>query len=530
MNPNQSLFFEVDFAAAMEKLALSLMIQPEWKELIYYRGVSALDAGYSDFYWKFLEILREQVDPNWVATKEGGQISSAGWSMKLLNSFRHIRTGELSPSNAIKTIGQLAAHQLTMQLPPLSIPPLHAQHKALVVRSFMNTSPFPILKTLAMEPDWQIIFASWNRNLKKPVTEAGIPFFLLEETYRRKYTQIQKKHEKEVINLVAKVDPFFPVKLLSTRLGEDVRYDATSLITKVFTKVRIYTDIYFDLISNVQPNVVILLNEITLQDRLMGLVSTLAGTPSVSIQHGLFIGYVYHKLATDKIIVWGQEPKKFWENIGCLPERIISVGAFAHESWKIKKQYHLQSTTKNTNPRVLFLGQNPAAFISPSMHSKTVSAIFQAIQALPDYYFIVKPHPGENPTPYHLEGERLEGSKNHEILNGGSIEQTILESDLVITVFSTAGLEAMLLERPVLVLNLSHEPPLAPYVSAAELVTSAHLLPQAIQKILDNPEYRRTLVDAGKKYAGAYFGEMDGQAISRAVRTIKKLAIDNARI
>jgi UDP-N-acetylglucosamine 2-epimerase len=295
------------------------------------------------------------------------------------------------------------------------------------------------------------------------------------------------------------------------------------LLEQVIIKTRTYADIYYDLLANIKPDVVILLNEISLPDRLMALVCTCAGTPSISIQHGLYIGYVYHKLTTDKVIVWGEEPKKFWETTGCQPERIISVGALAHERWQALKKNELPASPKE-KPQILFLGQNPAAFISRETHRKTVSTVFQAAQVLHEYGFIIKPHPAEDIEPYRTAHQGLSANSNVEILTGGAVEDAILRSDLVITVFSTAGLEAMLLEKPVIVLNLSQEPSIAPYTTAAELVESEEALPRSIQAIVKDPIKRQSLISTGKKYADDYFGKMDGLAAQRAVKAIQEIA------
>lgn len=494
----QADFLEKDFSLAMESLDARLAEIPNWKVLMTYRGISSLDAGYLDFYLKFLEILRNQGESE-------------------LTSSRFHRT------IGIKMIAKKLAYVLKMNMAPLALPTLNARHKALVVRSFVNTSPFPILKGLANDPAWQVLFASWNPRLEKLVGEIGIPFIQLEDMYRGKYTEIKRGHISDVKKLMAHIDPCLPVKLLGGMLNIQTEYDARLFLEGIIVKIRAYTDIYFDLISNVKPDIVILLNEISLSDRLAGLVSAQVGTPSISIQHGLYIGYAYRKLATDKVIVWGTEPKKFWEQRGCKPDQVISVGSFAHEKWRdlIGRNHTVLSEGKK--PQILFLGQNPAAFISAQTHRKTVAAIFDAIQLLPEYDFMIKPHPAENPEPYHAAYKKLSSNVNVEIRSTGSVEDVILESDLVITVFSTAGLEAMLLGKPVIVLNLSQEPSMAPYVTAAELVESVELLPQAIQRIIEDPGQQQTLISAGKKYADGYFGILDGHAADRAVQVIQNL-------
>jgi hypothetical protein len=426
-----------------------------------------------------------------------------------------------------KTLAQFIERRfvspLKMSLPPKPLPTLTAPHKALVVRSFKNASPFPVLKQLALETGWQVLFASWNPHLANSVAKIGVPFVQLKDFYRKKYTKIKNEHAAAVERTLAQVDTRLPAKILGDSLGMKAHYDARSALGEIVTQTRIYTDIYFDLIENIKPDVVVLLNEISLPERLTGLVSAITGTPSVSIQHGLYIGYVYRKLATDKVIVWGDEPKKFWEKTGCQPERIVSVGALAHEKWAAWKEKD-SSAPPAIKPHVLFLGQNPAAFISQETHRKTINAVFHATQTLPQYHFIVKPHPGEDIKPYKTALQELQSQSNVELVTSSVVENAIRQSDLVITVFSTAGLEAMLMGKPVIVLNLSEESSIAPYAAAAELVESKESLSRSIQTILEDPVRRQFLISAGNKYADEYFGKMDGQAAQRAVQVIQEIA------
>ncbi len=518
----QPSFIEKDFAKAMESLEIKLLETPHWRELLIYRGVSGLDAGYFDFYRKFLEVLRNQnnLEEEFSASDTKPTSVKKQQFEDLLHRFQH---GYIDIGKGFEIISNRVIYSLKMQMPPKPLPSLVASHKALVVRSFRNTSPFPILKRLAEEPGWQVLFASWNPRLAKPVAEIGIPFVHLEDTYRKIYTKTKRQHTLDVRRLVAQIDSFLPANILGEALGIQASYDAQSLLEQVFIKIRVYNDIYFDLIASVQPDVVVLLNEISAPDRLMALVSAVVGVPSVSIQHGLYIGYVYHKLATNKVIVWGKEPKKFWEKTECAPDRVISVGSFAHEDWASSSKALPFNSSNNARPTVLFLGQNPAAFISLPVHRKTIQAVFKAIHELRDYDFVVKPHPGEDSTPYLIALEKLSFRENVHILMNESVKKVLLESDVVITVFSTAGLEAMLLGKPVIVLDLSKEAPLAPYVTASEVVRIAEMLPQTIKMVIENQKIFESLVSASKKYAADYLEPLDGESVKRAVQVIKDL-------
>lgn len=505
----KNFFTEKDFATFISKLEAELIKTPGWKDLLFYREISSLDAGYFDFYMKFLEVMRTE--------KNMEQAYSKTWKQNLNMLLRLIAS---SPQKA-KSMSEKFFYSLVMRFPSKQLPQMDVRQKALVIRSFKNTNPFAVLQQLAQQPDWQVLFASWNSSLEKPVSEIGVPFIHIENLYRKKYIEINNRHKATVQNIIARIDPDLPASILGNQLGVTFKFNAGQFLEHTITKVRTYTDIYFDLAEKTRPDVLILLNEVSLSERLAGLVAKQMHIPSVCIQHGVYIGYVYRELAADKIIVWGEEPKKFWEKIGCAPERIKSVGALAHERWLLLKE---KKVKRGERPCILALGQNPAAFISQETHRKTINAVFHAIHGLPEYHFIVKPHPGEDIKPYQSALEELPSTSNIELVTSGPIEEAILRSDLVITVFSTAGLEAMLLEKPVIVLNLSQEPSIAPYTAAAKLVEAEESLSRSIRAIIEDSAARQSLVLAGRNYANEYFGEMDGGAAQRAVKVIQETA------
>lgn len=514
--PNKFQFLEKDFASSMESLETEILQTENWKDLLFYRGISTLDAGYFDFYREFYNVFHRQTNPE-VMAQGAFEKNTKNWLLR----FRE----KINSETLVWYFKKKLIYPIIMSLPPKAIPKTNGKNRALVVRSYSNTSPFPVLKQLADEPDWDVLFASWNPRLAKFVAKIGIPFLQLDETYRKVYTNSLKQHTSEVKQLIHQVDTNLLVQILTESLRIPISYEPRIFLEQEIVKIRAYTDIYFDLLEKYQPSIVILLNEISLLDRLMGLVCTFAGIPSISIQHGLFIGYAYHKLATDKVIVWGEEPKLFWEQAGCAPERVVSVGALGHEKWAALNTSNSQ-VSQVGRPQILFLGQNPAAFITHETHSKTVQAVFRAIKMLPEYDFVVKPHPAENSDPYYQAYQDHSTISNGEIITDGAVEDAILSSDLVITVFSTAGLEAMLLGKPVIVLNLSQEPSIAPYVSAAKLVETENSLPKEIINILEDQNLRHSLINAGSEYAKSYLGEMDGQSVRRAVQAIINLSQD----
>jgi glycosyltransferase involved in cell wall biosynthesis len=518
-------FLESDFAIWMDQLENKLLEIPHWGDLMNYQGISLFDAAYAPLYWGFLDAFRKTYRPEYLSAKNNeGADDVVSRSRAVYHRFRQ---GELSIHEVPEIAWTRLVNQIKMRFPPQRIPSLPQQKRVLVLRAFPNRSAFPILPALKTQGA-TILFASWNDKLQKPVRKLGIPYINIQGFYRRKYKSAFTAHTKAITEMLTNVDPSLPSQLLGESSQYELKWNAFELFKENFTKTRVFIDLYLDLLEQYKPETVVLFNEISPPGRTMARVAKLQNIPSVAVQHGLFIGYIYRALTTDKIIVWGELPRKFWLERGCKSEQVVSVGAIAHEHWIKRPAVSPLDSKRKNQSSVLIIGQNPAAFISFPIHHKTVEVIMQILAQLPEVKFIIKPHPGEDPSPYQTEIKKYK-LYNVELITRGTIEQFLRDANLVITLFSTVGAEAMFMGIPVIVVNLSEQPPLAPYASICPVATDGHSLLGFIKRVLNDPNYRKTLVENGKKFAHDYFGSTDGQSAHRATNLIMKTMNSNSR-
>jgi hypothetical protein len=512
-------FLESDFAVWMDQLEKQLLEIPHWQDLMVYKGISLFDAAYFPLYWGVLDAFRKSYRAKYsTARNNNGSNDVVSRSGAI---YRRLRQGELSINEGIRISTSRLINYVKIRLPPQRMPNLPHQKRVLVLRAFPNQSAFPILPALKNRGA-TILFASWNDKLQKPVKELEIPYLNMKGFYHRKYKSIFSIHTNKIIKLLDKVDPTLPFKLLGERSEYGINWSAFELLKQSFTQTRIFIDVYLNLLDQFKPESIVLFNEISPPGRTMAKVAKSRNVPTVAIQHGLFIGYTYRALTTDKMIVWGELPRKFWLERGCKPEQVVSVGAIAHDQGTEKYPLSQQSSKPKNQPSVLFIGQNPAAFISSTIHRETIKVFMQTIAQLPEVKFVIKPHPGEDPTPYRTAIKKTRLS-NVELKTSGPIEQFLLDTNLVITIFSTVGAEAMNMGIPVIVVNVSEQPPLAPYASICPIATNNQNLANYIEQVLNDPKHLKILIKNGKKFAHGYFGPMNGQAAHKAADLIMNL-------
>jgi UDP-N-acetylglucosamine 2-epimerase len=152
----------------------------------------------------------------------------------------------------------------------------------------------------------------------------------------------------------------------------------------------------------------------------------------------------------------------------------------------------------------------------------TIETIFETIQALKDVTLIIKQHPDERDIDTKMLKDHL---KKYDISfyfssKFSDIYEQIFVSDIVISKFSTTIIEAILLNRPSIVLNLGGEQDVIDYVKehiALGVYRKEDLKPTIEKLLIDDEE----LVRNREKYIKKYLYKLDGKAAERVIHSIQ---------
>ena len=79
--------------------------------------------------------------------------------------------------------------------------------------------------------------------------------------------------------------------------------------------------------------------------------------------------------------------------------------------------------------------------------------LLKAFSKIKDKILIIKPHPNDNY--FHIQ-KRIKNHRNVYIAQEGNIEEMIEKSDALVTEFSTCGINAILMNKPLLVINIKN--------------------------------------------------------------------------
>ncbi len=141
-----------------------------------------------------------------------------------------------------------------------------------------------------------------------------------------------------------------------------------------------------------------------------------------------------------------------------------------------------------------------------------------------DVQIVVKPHPSESNKWY----EKTVGKENIKTLvlsRDSDVYEAIYACDLMIAFYSTTVIEAAILGKPVITVNLTDRPDPMPYVErgiAIGVYEVADLM-QAIKDALYNEEASKRLAEARKKFVYEHAYLQDGRASERVVNLITQM-------
>ncbi len=152
-----------------------------------------------------------------------------------------------------------------------------------------------------------------------------------------------------------------------------------------------------------------------------------------------------------------------------------------------------------------------------------VSTLLKNITNLSSVEIIIKPHPREDGNYYSRFLRR--GVSFRLLSKRDDTYEALYACDVLITFSSTTGLEAMIMDKPVVVINLTGEPEGIPYVKsgAAIGVHKEEDLVPAIKGTLYNKEVRKKLAEARKKFVYEHAYIQDGQASKRVADLIMQI-------
>jgi len=265
--------------------------------------------------------------------------------------------------------------------------------------------------------------------------------------------------------------------------------------------------------------------------------------PSFAVQHGIMYEQYYsHEHASfelpaavhaddgdavpipTKTAVFGSAAKELLVRRGNYdPERIVITG-----SPKFDELVRAARGFDRRQTRSRLGVAEGARFLVLASRWTAVGPVFdelvQAVENVDDLWLFVKPHQAESTRPYDAVIERLTPSRSRVVASSANLLELLFASDGLVTVDSFASSEALVLGRPVLVVNLPSNLDALVERGVAIGVARGEAIETALKKLLFDDGVARELERARQDYIQEFAFGADGRSTERIVESLFRVA------
>lgn len=265
-----------------------------------------------------------------------------------------------------------------------------------------------------------------------------------------------------------------------------------------------------------------------------------AGVPSLGIQHGILYPTYYSYTHApdeaacplpDRTAVFGESARRLLVGLGRYPpESLVVTGSPKFDelarSAATADRAALRSSlgASKQEPVVVVASRFRGIRQTHQSIGSAFPALVRALEALPGVLCLVKPHPAEPAAPYEAVLREL-GARRVRVLSPASdLMELLLAADALVTVESLAAVEALVLDRPVLILNMPTNLREMVDQGVALGVRAGEDPASALRDLLFDAEIRGRLEAARRIYLSDAAHGVDGQATKRILALVHEVA------
>jgi len=307
----------------------------------------------------------------------------------------------------------------------------------------------------------------------------------------------------------------------------------------LFPRVVKHIEVAKRMIANEKPSLLLVQNEYGEFERALVVAGKLKGIPTVAVQHGVItpkhLGYMFQKEDRTKVVlpditcVFGQYYYDLLANESIYkPSQVVVTGQprydiLYHAGRIYSKDRFLKEYKIDPSHRVLLWTTQCHGF-SDEENIRNFRVVFETVEKIENVTLVIKQHPGEDKRYTEMIRDNLANYKIDAVVTPTSSDtyEQLHACDLLITKSSTTAMEAVALNKPVIVLNLGGEADIVDYAEqgVALGVYKEEDLNPSIEKLLkDDSE----LAKNRQRYIEKYLYKIDGKATERVIGLIERM-------
>jgi predicted glycosyltransferase len=334
-----------------------------------------------------------------------------------------------------------------------------------------------------------------------------------------------KKFSKFLERQWKKIKKDFKIKKIS---GEDYSKIMRALeyfchTRKSYLEIIRLIELYKKAFHIEKPKVLIVSDDANVYGRVAVEVAKEMGIKTICIQHGQLEGNTINKNGTEKIIVNGNNDKKYLISKGIKKDKIEVTGQIRFDDLPKKMKFDKGKLCKkfgiiSHKKVIVYSYQTPLPGENVIENAKNL--FIKEIQKLPfknEEVIITMRSDTKIPKEFR--------KKNIKLLPGADIQELAVCGDLLITAFSTAAIEFVLMGKPVISINIGSKP--GGYIDYTKLGVGFTVYKEkdfepSLKRCLEDKTFKKNFKKSRKKFIKDYNYKMDGKALERVLNIIKK--------
>lgn len=281
---------------------------------------------------------------------------------------------------------------------------------------------------------------------------------------------------------------------------------------------------------------VVLRNDIRAIEKTIVLASKNINISSLVIQHGILANPSGHNIVfADKVAVWGKRAASWYKKFGNDFRKMAIVG---NPTFDRMPDYRESGNSENFMNKlgltkkkslITLIGPGIGMFKSSSFTTDDVNGVLireliSAVKSIGDANLVVKLHPNERVKTYAKLITR-DNKGIAAVIDKTDMHKLIKASDLVIIMESTVALIALLMKKPIVVINLSKRVGLIPYVKNKVAIGAYRKedIPGVLRKAMNDENAKKGMDLARESFINDFLYKTDGKATERILELIEKL-------
>lgn len=248
------------------------------------------------------------------------------------------------------------------------------------------------------------------------------------------------------------------------------------------------------------------------------------GIPTLQMIHcAIYTSYIFYPLLSDVALCWGEQQREQMTSFGVEPERLVVTGC-----QRLKRGVTVDGSLVRRRLRipsaqaVVMLATNP---IPEDQWSRQVSTFGDALEGATEIAGVVRLHPVERLSDHQDAIKRypwIQFFESHQ----WTLEESVAASDVVVSHNSGVGNDALVMGKPVAILDVLQMPMTNGQVLAdragCPVVRSAQELRRVVQRVRTEPGYREGLLVNAERYVSWFCCAFELEAARNVAREVRK--------